>query len=439
MSAAIRQPKAVTTMLVMAMMAVLCFFQLGRFQAPIWDETYYIPTTARFHDGRTQFAAHPPLGIMLIAAGDMASGLNAGADWQKIGAQRAVPADAMPPGFDYRGPRLASALFGVIAAGLFCLLMIELIGSAWGGALLSLLFVADTALLVQLRSAQLDSFQLTFVLAALLAALAAMRSSRPASFALFGLFVAAAALVRANGLMLGALAPFLLWAALQRRDWALLVRQASAGAAGGLAALTLTFAAFYALSPLPPDPATPAGQEQARFLSPGHAHALAAGHRDLPAALAGLADYRGYMAHDLSITPPADANGSHPLQWLLARGTILYRADRRPGHEDTIGLVPNLAAWLISLFGVVTSLLPSRWRQDRVRAMLLTGWIANMAALQYLDGMRVLYLYHYFIPLLLGHAMAAREWQRHGLPRLPAAVLAMLVAAAGLAAWSFAT
>ena len=44
-----------------------------------------------------------------------------------------------------------------------------------------------------------------------------------------------------------------------------------------------------------------------------------------------------------------------------------------------------------------------------------------------------------FIPLLLGHAMAAREWQRHGLPRLPAAVLAMLVAAAGLAAWSFAT
>ena len=140
---------------------------------------------------------------------------------------------------------------------------------------------------------------------------------------------------------------------------------------------------------------------------------------------AGLADYRGYMTHDLSITPPADANGSHPAQWLLARGTILYRADRRPGHQDAIGLVPNLAVWLVSLFGVVTSLLPSRWRQDRLRAMLLTGWIANMAALQYLDGMRVLYLYHYFIPLLLGHAMAAREWQRHGLPRLPAATITL--------------
>lgn len=436
---ALRQPRTMAVVLVMAMMAVLCFFQLGRVQAPIWDETYYIPTTARFHEGRTQFAAHPPLGIMLTAAGDMASGLNAGADWDRIGAQRAIPAEAMPVGFDYRGPRLASALFGVIAAGLFCLLMIELTGSAWGGALLSLLLVADTALLVQLRSAQLDSFQLAFVLAALLAALAALRNSRTSAFALFGLFVACAALVRANGLMLGLLAPFLLWPALQRRDWGALVRQASAGAAGGLAALVLTFSVYFALSPLPPDPATPAGQEQARFLSPGHARALKQGQRDMPAALAGLADYRGYMTHDLSITPPADANGSHPAQWLLARGTILYRADRRPGHQDAIGLVPNLAVWLVSLFGVVTSLLPSRWRQDRLRAMLLTGWIANMAALQYLDGMRVLYLYHYFIPLLLGHAMAAREWQRHGLPRLPAATITVLVLGFGAAAWNFAT
>jgi len=207
---ALRQPRTMAVVLVMAMMAVLCFFQLGRVQAPIWDETYYIPTTARFHEGRTQFAAHPPLGIMLIAVGDMASGLNAGADWDRIGAQRAIPAEAMPAGFDYRGPRLASALFGVIAAGLFCLLMIELTGSAWGGGLLSLLFVADTALLVQLRSAQLDSFQLAFVLASLLAALAALQNSRTSAFALFGLFVACAALVRANGLMLGLLAPFLL-------------------------------------------------------------------------------------------------------------------------------------------------------------------------------------------------------------------------------------
>jgi hypothetical protein len=423
----------------MTVMALLCLPGLGRVKAPIWDETYYIASTARFHEGRTQFASHPPLGIMLIAAGDMASGLNKGADWQAIGANRAVPAEAMPTTFDYRGPRLAPALFGVIAAGLFCLLMTQLTGSARAGAVLSLLFVADTALLVQVRSAQLDSFQIAFVLAALLAALAAWRGGKPVHFALFGLFIACAALVRANGLVTGALGLVLLWPAFQRREWALLLRQAGAGAAGGLAALALTFTAFYAFSPLPPDPATPVGQDNARFLSPAHAAALRDGGRNLGAALQGLGDYRRYMANDLAITPAADANGSHPAEWLLARGTILYRADRRPGHDVLIGLVPNLAAWLVSLLGVLTSLLPSRLRGDSVRAMLLAAWIANMAVLQYLDGMRVLYLYHYFIPLLLGHAMAAREWQRHGLPLLPAGVVAVLVAGAGAAALGYAT
>ncbi len=423
----------------MAVMAVLCFVQLGRVQAPVWDETYYIASTARFHEGRTQFASHPPLGIMLIAGGDMASGLNAGADWQKVGAERAIPAEAMPAGFDYRGPRLAPALFGVIGAGLFCLLMIQLTASARAGALLSLLFVADTALLVQLRSAQLDSFQMAFILAALLAALASWRSGKARHFALFGLFIACAALVRANGLVTGLIGLILLWPALRRRDWALLLRQAGAGAGGGLAALALTFAAFHALSPLPPDPATAVGRDNARFLSPHHAATLESGGRDLRGALEGLSDYRRYMANDLAITPAADANGSHPAQWLLARGTILYRADRRPGYEELIGLVPNLAAWLVSLLGVLTSLLPSRLRGDPPRAMLLAAWIANMAVLQYLDGMRVLYLYHYFIPLLLGHAMAAHEWQRHGLPWLPGAIIGALVAGAGIAAIGYAT
>jgi len=386
-----------------------------------------------------QFASHPPLGIMLIAAGDMASGLNQNTDWQAIGAPRAIPAEAMPPGFDYRGPRLASALFGVIGAGLFCLLMIRLTGSAAAGGALSLLFLADTALLVQLRSAQLDSFQIAFVLAALLAALAAWRSGRVRYFALFGLFVACAALVRANGLVTGVIGLGLLWPALRRREWGLLLRQTCAGAGGGLAALALTFAAFYALSPLPPDPATPVGQDNARFLSPHHAAALADGGRDLTAMAEGLVDYQRYMANDLAITPRADANSSHPAQWLLGRGMILYRADRRPGHQEAIGLLPNIAAWLVSLLGVLTSLILSRLRGNPVRAALLAAWIVNMGVLQYLDGMRMLYLYHYFIPLLLGHAMAACEWRQHGLPRLPAAIIGVLVIAAGASALSYAT
>ena len=423
---------------VAALAAVLYFQRLGNVAAPIWDEMYYLPATAHYHEGRTQFASHPPLGMMLIAAGDMASGRNAGADWHRIGANYAVHLEEMPPDFDYTGPRLAPALFGVLAAGIFALLMFELTGSVAAALVLSLLFLADTALMVQIRAAQLDAFQLAFVLGALLAAVHAIRRPGTVSVFLFGFSLACAALVRANALVLGVTALFLLWPALREHDFARLWRRIGAGLLGGLAALVLTLSAYIALSPLPPDPATAAGKADLAFLQPAHRQALETGHWSPAAVLGVMQGIEAHISSDLAITPKSDANGSHPAGWLFGRGAILYRSNPAQGGQMAIGLMPNLVIWLISLFGVLTSLLPSRLRESPVRAMLLAGWIANMAMLQYLDGLRVLYLYHYLIPLLLGHAMAALEWRRMGLPRRGAAVLAGLALAWAALVWPYA-
>ena len=376
---------------------------------------------------------------MLIAAGDQLSGKNAGADWHAIGAAKAITLQQMPPGFDYAGPRLAPAAAGVIAAVLFALLMVQLTGSVPASAALSLLVLADSALLVQFRTAQLDAFQLAFVLAALLAALRALQRQTTRAYFLFGLFVAAAALVRANGLMLGALASFMLWPLLQERDWRGLSLRILNGLQGALVAALLVLAAWINFSPLPPDTSTPAGQQDIAFVTGKHAGALKYDSWSLPAAFDAAADIQRFMAHDLAITPHTDANGSHPAQWLIGQGLIRYRTDPVEAQPLSIGLVPNLAVWLISLLGVLTSLIPARLKESPLRAMLLAGWIANMAALQWLDFHRVLYLYHYFIPLLLGHAMAALEWRHHGLPRRPALILAPLVVAAGVLAWPLAT
>lgn len=430
---------AVLVFAVVAALAALLYFQrLGQVEAPVWDEMYYLPSTARYHEGRTQFATHPPLGLILIAAGDMASGRNAGQDWHKIGANDSVRLAEMPSGFDYIGPRLASALFGVLAAGLFALLMLELTASAPAALALSLLFLADTALMVQIRAAQLDAFQLAFVLGALLAAIRAMKQPGRVPAFLFGLCLGAAALVRANALMLGIVAAFPLWPALRRPDFASLTGQIVAGFAGALSALALTLTAFIAMAPLPPDPSTSAGKADIAFLQPAHRAALASGEWGPAAVLGAVQGIGQHMSSDLAITPQTDANGSHPVEWLIGRGAILYRSHPVPGGQMTIGLAPNLAIWLISLFGVVTSLRPSRLREEPVRAMLLAGWAANMAALQYLDGLRVLYLYHYFIPLLLGHAMAALEWRRMGLPRRIGTGLAALVLVCGAVLWPYA-
>ena len=189
-AAELRRNGAILLALVAALAGWLCFARLDEPRAPVWDEAYYLTSTARYHQGLTQFSSHPPLGTMLIAAGDMASGRNAHADWRTIGAEKKISAEAIPAGFDYAGPRLAPALFGTLAALLFAALMLELTGSALAAGLLSLLLLADTALLVQFRSAQLDAFQLGFVLAGLLAAVRAHRRQRTRDYFLFGLFIA---------------------------------------------------------------------------------------------------------------------------------------------------------------------------------------------------------------------------------------------------------
>ena len=432
--------KVVALLLLVGVIAGWLYFnRLGEPRAPVWDETYYLTTTARYHQGLTQFSSHPPLGTMLIAAGDQLSGKNAGADWHAIGAAKAITREEMPPGFDYAGPRLAPAAAGVIAAVLFALLMVQLTGSVPAAAALSLLVLADSALLVQFRTAQLDAFQLVFLLAALLSALWALRRQSRWAYILFGLFVAAAALVRANGLMMGALAPFMLWPLLQERDWRGLALRILNGLHGAFLAAIVVLAAWIHFTSLPPDVNTPAGRQDMAFVSPQHAYAWKYDAWNLRTALAAASDIQRFMAHDLAITPHADANGSHPAQWLIGQGLIRYRTDAAGAQPVSIGLVPNLAVWLISLLGVLTSLIPARLKESPLRAMLLAGWIANMAALQWLDFHRVLYLYHYFIPLLLGHAMAALEWRHHGLPRRPALILAPLVVAAGVLAWPLAT
>ncbi|MCE2842546.1 MAG: phospholipid carrier-dependent glycosyltransferase, partial [Novosphingobium sp.] len=61
---------------------------LDRIKASIWDEAYYVSTSARYAQGQAHFAAHPPLGTMLIAAGTLWVADNDKVDWHPLGAER---------------------------------------------------------------------------------------------------------------------------------------------------------------------------------------------------------------------------------------------------------------------------------------------------------------------------------------------------------------
>jgi dolichyl-phosphate-mannose--protein O-mannosyl transferase len=178
---------------------------LGRVKASIWDEAYYLSTTARYAQGQAHFAAHPPLGTMLIAAGTLGLGDNDKVDWRPLGTERAAAENLIPQDFDWQGTRLLPALFGVAGVVLFAGLLLELTGSLVIAGLFGALWLFDTAIAVQVRSAQLDAFQLAFLLGALWSLARAWRTGSYRALFVFGALLTAATLVRANAAILGIL------------------------------------------------------------------------------------------------------------------------------------------------------------------------------------------------------------------------------------------
>ncbi len=404
---------------------------LGRIKAPIWDEAYYLSTTARYAQGQVHFAAHPPLGTMLIAAGTLGFADHGTVDWSKLGAERAVAPSVIPASFDWQGTRLLPALFGIACIVLFAGLVREVTGSLLAAGLFAVLMLFDTAIAVQVRSAQLDAFQLAFVLAGLWALARSWRSGSTIALFAFAAFITAAALVRANAAVLAVLAAPLVWRAIAARDWNGFWRICLAGLGGGVIVIVLTLTAYFAATPNRPDPNTTMGKMDLPFFSAEHAAAQAQGRLTPARYPAAARDLVAFMQYDMSVLPPG-TQGSHPWDWLLARGFIAYRSNADVKPPWSIGLVPNIVVWLISLGGVIASLPPGRWRGQPLRSLLLFGWFATFGSLVVLDGARTLYLYHYFIPLLIGLALAAVEFERLKLGARSALVIVLL--AAGYAA-----
>ncbi|MCJ2180537.1 phospholipid carrier-dependent glycosyltransferase [Novosphingobium album (ex Hu et al. 2023)] len=400
---------------VAALAGFLLGWRIDAVNGPIWDESYYVTAEARVHQGQLQFASHPPLGILLMAGGDAASGLNRDVNWRKIAAAKSIRGQDMPPGFDWRGPRLAPVIFGALSAGLFFLLMADLTGSTGAGLLMTPLFVCDPALLAQFRAGQLDAFQLAFVLASLICAVKALRRDgvqARAWAAGFGAALMLAAMVRANALVLAPLGLLLTVPCLRRRYWGGAIACVGAGAGAAILAASWVLAVMLMVSPLPPDVSTEAGRIDAAYVKHDYAR------ENLFAAITSYGlDYAAFMRADLDGMARTDTNASHPVQWLLGGGAITYRWDASDRHVSAVALVPNRVAWLVSLAGVLWALAVSvvrrgrNLRDDPAAGLLLGGWLLSMAALVWLDGQRVMYLYHYFIPLVLGYGLAARAWR----------------------------
>jgi dolichyl-phosphate-mannose--protein O-mannosyl transferase len=422
-------PAALVAGLVALIAGLVLLPSLGAPNRPTWDEAYYLTSTQRYLERTAQFASHPPLGLMLIAAGAALTGDNRGLPVHALAEVKSVAGDHLPAGFSFVGVRLASALCGVVGAVLFFQLMLVLTGRPLAALALSNLYLFENAFIVQFRAAQLDAFQTVFVLLALLILACGVRREATGAkmgagldFAL-GLACGLAAMVRFNGVVLALLGVLLVSRGLWRRrgevaGWLEAARRGGVMAGGFLTAVAVVFTLHVAISVRPPAPDEPAGRRDAAFVSPTY-QAFLAGRRPLSpvVVLAAANDYRRFMAADLAGVPRADPNGSNPLTWPLHAGAINYRWDSDGRTTSYLQLAGNRVGWAIGLLGLVASAgltVLGGWTSPARRDL---AWmlLACHAAFMLLHGVlglhRVMYLYHYFPGLLLSFALAALAFE----------------------------
>jgi dolichyl-phosphate-mannose-protein mannosyltransferase len=184
-----------------------------------------------------------------------------------------------------------------------------------------------------------------------------------------------------------------------------------------LAVMLAVFMVHLLVSPHGVDAQSPAGQKDQAFLSAAYRDYLDGKRALTPAVVWSAAgDYGRFMAADLEGIPRADRNGSRPMQWPLGAGTINYRWDSDGARTAYVQLTGNKVGWLLALAAPIAALalLILQWRRplpasDPARrpllCMLLIEYVAFMCLHEYLSHIRVMYLYHYFIGLLLAFTL----------------------------------
>jgi dolichyl-phosphate-mannose--protein O-mannosyl transferase len=431
---------AVVVVLLIAVMNFL--ISLGEPHHPVWDESYYLTAIARYEHGTTQFASHPPLALMLLSGGDLLLHPNRSIDTKRIGWEKQIPDEKLPKGYSFTGIRFMSGVFAALGGLAFFALMLNLTGSPSRAVFFSSFYLFENAFVAHFRAAQLDAFQVCFEIAAILCLVLALRRGPqriPWLELGFGAAVGLASMVKLNAIVLAPLGAMLLawrvWEGWRETPRAKLLltglRDGLVMTAGCLVMVAACFTAHVIAGSNPPDVKSPAGEKDAGFISPTYWAYL---HHDRglsPAVVAAASwDYWRFMQSDLKGMPMVDANGSKPITWPLHIGAINYRWDSQDHLTSYVQLAGNVLSWwmaLVALLATPVLLFLAWWRPQgdgpawrrALMAILLLQYLIYMGVHIYLGSMRVMYLYHYFLALVISFVLvplvlaeAAARWPK---------------------------
>lgn len=418
-----------------------CSFMMNRGDPALifWDENYHVTSAERYLEGVAHFEPHPPLGLMLIAAGEAISGANAGIDKHVLVTTKQISGDQLPQGFSFTGMRLMPSLFAVLGALAFFGLMYALFDNRLHALLLSSLYLFENAFVVHFRAVHLDSFQMCFSIAALWQFVRLWQRTtplHPGHYAALACWCALAIMVKVNAAILLLLFPILYFKDARTqtgktfRAW--LRDFTFKSGAAIVTVIVIVFSVFYvhaATTRNMPDPNTPAAQQDLANMSPEYRSWLEQRRTLAPGMVIVIArDYFKFMEKDHKGVPKLDTtkpgeNGSHPMHWPFHDRNINYRWDSADGKTSYVELVGNQLAWYSGTVAVIACLMliinyrlfaiPLRGSLRTYHLIeVFTGlYVAFMLLHLWIITQRVMYLYHYFLGLMISYVLLALLWQ----------------------------
>lgn len=397
------------------------FMYVYNYQNPpalFWDENYHIASAQKYLNGVYFMEPHPPLGKLFIALGEKIMHANT-ADNQFISTDYA---QNPPAGFSFAGYRLFPVLFGWWTGIVLFLIFLLLTRRVLWALLFDFLYLFDNALIVHERSAMLESTMLFFASLTILAFLLLIdwKETKRGFFwmsVLFGGAFGCLLATKAFGLILVLLVPFLAWKFWP--NWRMFLRF--------LIPACLTFGIFYCgiwqihfslgshVNPSLPDNGYYQASAQYKKILTDHTNTSLL---NFPVM---LRDSLAFVTHYEKGVPrlnlcKADENGSPWFYWPFGARSISYRWETPDGSVyQYLYLQSNPVVWLTALAGIVMALmillssvlLPVMQRPKNGFLLITFGalYVCFMIAISRID--RVMYLYHYFLPLFFSFFLLA--------------------------------
>ncbi len=349
--------RVVACLLLFGVSAGLILPNLGYPRAIVFDETYYITHAQKYLNGVFFLQTHPPLGKLLIAAGERWLHPDAPAI-EFVGVEKIEK--SWPQDVDITGYRLMPALFGILNPILVFMILALILQRELYTLAISLFIAFDNALIVQSRAALLDSFLIFFSLGSFLLFVMIARQENwethafIALAAVWGIVQACAANVKLSGVVvLVFVAVYALQLVLARKFRRVLL-------------LSLVFGVMFATTYL--------GLWQIHFaiatkINPANTYGISQAHRNILTGADNpdpfnrfLIQFKEGMAYQinsgfnigkLDLSNPKEV-GSAWYSWFVGGRAIDYRWETPDGaHFRYIYLLGNPITWAVSLLGVI--------------------------------------------------------------------------------------